>query len=60
MKIGEVASQKGVSPQTLRVWEKLGLISPSRSTLGHRVFSQKDLLQIEKIIQTRSPEKAKK
>src|SRR4051812_13731507 len=36
--IGEVAAEVGVSPQTLRVWEEKGLLSPARSTGGHRLY----------------------
>ena len=36
--IGEVAKSAGVSAQTLRVWEKQGLISPRRSSGEHRLY----------------------
>jgi DNA-binding transcriptional MerR regulator len=36
--IGDVASEVGVSPQTLRVWEKQGLLVPDRTGGGQRRY----------------------
>jgi transcriptional regulator with XRE-family HTH domain len=38
--IGRVAEAAGVSAQTVRIWERRGLISANRTDGGHRVFSQ--------------------
>ncbi|WP_223987826.1 helix-turn-helix domain-containing protein [Arthrobacter sp. NicSoilB8] len=40
MRVGELAANIGVSVQTLRLWEKQGLISPERTLGGQRVFSR--------------------
>lgn len=43
VKIGELASQTGVSVDTIRFYEDKGLITPaSRSDAGYRLFSQQD------------------
>lgn len=36
--IGDVATEVGVSPQTLRVWEKQGLLVPDRTEGGQRRY----------------------
>ncbi|MCF7911053.1 MAG: MerR family transcriptional regulator [Candidatus Cloacimonetes bacterium] len=48
--IGEVAKQIKIHEQTIREYEKRGLIKPARSERNTRIFSKKDLLQIEIII----------
>jgi DNA-binding transcriptional MerR regulator/quercetin dioxygenase-like cupin family protein len=40
MRMGALAASIGVSAQTLRLWEKQGLISPDRTSGGQRVFSR--------------------
>jgi len=47
MKIGEFARQLGVSTDTLRYYEKHGLLTPSsRSDVGYRFYSENDYKQI--------------
>jgi MerR family transcriptional regulator, heat shock protein HspR len=41
--VAVVAREVGVSPTTLRNWERRGLISPSRDWRGGRVYSEQDL-----------------
>ena len=41
--IGRVAQMTGFSPDTLRYYEKLGLLKPQRDTGGIRVYSSKEL-----------------
>lgn len=43
MGIGEVSKAIGRSPDTLRRWEREGLIAPQRDERGRRVFSVDDL-----------------
>lgn len=42
LKIGEVASQSGLSVKTIRYYDELGLLTPSvkRSSGGYRLFAQ--------------------
>ncbi len=50
--IGELSEKAGVSQRTIRYYEELGLISPSRVTSGgFRLYSVNDLHRIEVIKQ---------
>ena len=42
-RVGEIAEIVGVSPQTIRLWEKQGLLQPARTEGGQRIFSQAEL-----------------
>ncbi len=48
--IGAVARMHRMHPQTLRAWERQGLLSPSRSAGNTRVYSQSDLDTLEVIL----------
>lgn len=41
--VGEAADAVGVSQQTLRIWERKGLISPQRTPGGQRRFTAQDI-----------------
>lgn len=43
LRVGEVATQLGVSPQTVRRYEKEGRIEATRSITGQRLFKQEDI-----------------
>lgn len=47
--ISVAAELAGVHPQTLRIYERRGLLDPSRTTGGSRRFSEKDLEQLRRI-----------
>ena len=48
--IGEAAKHGGVSVQTLRHYDKLGLLTPARTTdAGYRFYSARDCLRLELI-----------
>lgn len=48
MKIAEVSEQYGVSPDTLRYYERIGLIQPvNRNSGGIRDYGEQDLKRIE-------------
>lgn len=49
--INEVAEEASLHPQTLRNWEKNGLLNPQRISGNQRVYMSKDLETIEKICQ---------
>lgn len=48
LKIGEVASQSGLSVKTIRYYEEIGLLAPitSRSESGYRMFSHQVLARL--------------
>ena len=47
--ISVAAELVGVHPQTLRVYERRGLLDPSRTTGGSRRFSDEDLERLRRI-----------
>lgn len=53
MTIGEVSARVGVSPQTLRVWEAKGLLTPDRTSGGQRRYSAEHLRLAEQIADLR-------
>lgn len=44
--IGEAAAQTGWSARMLRYLESVGLVVPSRTTAGYRVYGDAELLQL--------------
>jgi MerR family transcriptional regulator/heat shock protein HspR len=47
--IGVAAQLCGVHPQTLRQYERLGLINPSRVGSKNRLYSEADILRVRRI-----------
>lgn len=47
--IGELAEAAGVSTRTLRHYESIGLLSPSRTESGYRVYSDTDARRLAQI-----------
>jgi DNA-binding transcriptional MerR regulator len=55
MKIAEVSEQYGISSDTLRYYERIGLIQPvNRNESGNRDYSEIDLKRVEFIMCMRS------
>lgn len=53
--IGEVAARSGLTPDTLRYYERLGLLSPAgRTSGGFRVYSQQTLERLRFIKQAQA------
>jgi len=48
--ISAVADQYGIHPQTLRLYEREGLLKPSRTDGNTRLYSEEDLEQLETIL----------
>lgn len=48
--ISAVADQFGIHPQTLRLYEREGLLKPSRSVGNTRLYTDSDLEQLEVIL----------
>ncbi len=48
--IGTVAESYGIHPQTLRLYERLGLLKPSRSLGNTRYYTDRDLKRLEVIL----------
>jgi MerR family transcriptional regulator/heat shock protein HspR len=49
--ISSVAEQYGLHPQTLRLYEREGLLMPSRSDGNTRLYTDEDLQRLEVILQ---------
>ena len=47
--IGVAAQLAGVHPQTLRIYEQKGLVSPQRTSGNTRMYSQADIERLELI-----------
>jgi DNA-binding transcriptional MerR regulator/quercetin dioxygenase-like cupin family protein len=48
-RIGEAARKVGVSPSALRLWERQGLIRPSRTPGRYRMYSDADISQLRSV-----------
>src|SRR6202049_1808811 len=48
--ISSVAEMYGIHPQTLRLYEREGLLKPSRTEGNTRLYSEEDLGQLETIL----------
>jgi MerR family transcriptional regulator/heat shock protein HspR len=48
--ISSVAEQYGIHPQTLRLYEREGLLKPSRSDGNTRLYTEADLERLEVIL----------
>ncbi len=48
--ISAVAEKYGIHPQTLRLYERLGLLKPSRSDGNTRLYTEEDLGRLEIIL----------
>lgn len=57
MKISQAAEYLQVHPETLRKWEKIGIITSERTPCGHRIFTHEQVLKIQQIIRDRSMER---
>jgi len=47
--IGEVARAVGLAPETLRLWEREGLVAPRRSGSGYRLYGEPDVERLREI-----------
>jgi len=54
--IGEVARAIGLSAQTLRLWEREGLVKPWRTDQGRRVYDEADIERLKHIKRLRASE----
>ena len=56
-RIQEAARIAGVSPTTVRVWDKNGLVNSYRGSNGYRYFNEEDLQRLRRIAHLRYVEK---
>jgi DNA-binding transcriptional MerR regulator/mannose-6-phosphate isomerase-like protein (cupin superfamily) len=50
LKIGEVARRLRISASLLRAWENAGLIEPTRTAKGYRLYSREDVKQLKQAV----------
>src|SRR5271170_8123894 len=48
-RIGEAAKLLGISPSSLRNWERMGLLTPVRSQGRYRLYSSEELRRLRQI-----------
>lgn len=53
--VSQAARQLGLSPQTLRDYEKRGVVTPYRDRSGYRRYRDEDIRQIIAYMATRKP-----
>jgi DNA-binding transcriptional MerR regulator len=51
--IRDTAEQVGVAPETLRSYERMGLLKPDRNSVGHRIYSARDIVRAKEILRRR-------
>ena len=56
-RIQEAARIAGVSPTTVRVWDKNGLVNSYRGSNGYRYFNEEDLQRLRRIAHLRNVER---
>lgn len=49
MRIGDLATQSGVSVRALRYYEEQGLLTPQRTSSGQRLYTSKDAVAVAQI-----------
>jgi DNA-binding transcriptional MerR regulator/quercetin dioxygenase-like cupin family protein len=55
--VGDAARIAGISPTTVRVWERQGLVSSRRSPSGYRYFGEEELSRLRRIAYLRGTER---
>jgi len=53
LKVGEAAGQSGWSPRMLRYLERHGLVVPSRTSAGYRLYGLRELNQLRSLAELR-------
>ncbi len=54
MNIGDVSARSGLPAKTIRYYEDIGLVSPTRDTNGYRAFREKELHKLAFLGRARS------
>ena len=53
MNVGEAARRSGLPPKTLRHYDAIDLVRPSRTPSGYREYSESDLFRLQLVKQSR-------
>lgn len=54
MNIGDISKASGLPDKTIRYYEELGLVTPTRGTNGYRKFSETDLHRLRFLARARA------
>lgn len=54
--IKEVSNATGLAPQTVRLWEKAGLVNPGRNERGYRFYREADIERLRRVKRLRTVE----
>ena len=54
MNIGDVAQKSGLPPKTIRYYEDIGLVTPSRETNGYRRYEDKEVHKLAFLARARN------
>lgn len=54
LKIGELAREAGISVRTLHHYDQINLLKPKISESGHRIYGEKEVERLQKIISLKS------
>ena len=49
-RIGEIAAKLGLSPRSIRYYEEVGILKPTRSDGGFRLYTERDLNTIRMVL----------
>ena len=55
VKIGEAAAILGLHPETLRRWDRDGILEVGRNYLGHRLYSLSKILEVKRRLEGPAP-----
>ena len=55
--VGQAARMVAVSPSTIRLWERQGLIRPERRTSGHRRYTREDINHLRRVREAREAQR---
>jgi DNA-binding transcriptional MerR regulator len=51
--VGELAAESGLSVRVLRHWDAMGVVSPSRTSSGHRRYGPADVTRLYRALSLR-------
>jgi MerR family transcriptional regulator, thiopeptide resistance regulator len=54
LRVGELARRCGVSVRALRYYDSIGLLSPARTTTGHRRYGEQEIRRLYGIVALRT------
>jgi len=53
LSIRDAAQRVGVVPETLRSYERMGLLRPTRNSVGQRIYGERDIAEAKRLLKQR-------